>query len=133
MPTMADITVKKADGTTNVVYTAVKPSAGDRVPAIWRSNSAAAFGAGKPELQCIARDASNGAQRVVTWKLVMPETYTDTTTGLVSVRYKDVASAVFTVDQRIADSFHAELAAQFPNLMISALAQDVNKTGFAPN
>lgn len=133
MPNMADISVKKADGTTNVVYTAVKPSAGDKVAAIWRATTGATFGAGKPELQCVSRDAANGTQRVVSWKLVMPETYTDTTTGLVSVRFKDVASSVYTVDQRIADSLHDELAAQFGNLMISTLARDINKTGFAPN
>lgn len=35
MPNMANITVKKADGTTDVVYTALTPSAGDKTSARW--------------------------------------------------------------------------------------------------
>jgi transcriptional regulator of met regulon len=36
MPAMANITVKKADDTTDVIYVAISPSAGDKVPAIWQ-------------------------------------------------------------------------------------------------
>lgn len=133
MPTMANITVKKADGTTNVVYTAIKASSGNKDSAVWRCDTAATFAAGKPELVCVSKDAANGTQRVVTWKLVLPETYTDTTTGLVSVRYKDVASAVFTTDQRCPDTLHSELAAQFGNLLASVLGQSTNSSGYSPN
>lgn len=46
MPTLSNITVKKNDGTTDVIYTGVAPSAGDKSPAVLRNNSlgsAAAF------------------------------------------------------------------------------------------
>lgn len=127
---MADITVKKADGTTNIVYTAIKASAGDRDTAIWRAESGATFAQGKPELVCVAKPAANNTQRVTMWKLVMPETYTDTTTGLVAVRYRDLASSTFTIDLRVPDSMHNELAAQFGNLMASPAAVAINKGGF---
>lgn len=133
MPNMANITVKKADGTTDIVYTAVKGSSGNKDTAIWRAEGGATFAAGKPELVCSSKDGANGAQRIVQWKLVMPETYTDTTTGLVATRYRDVASAVITLDTRVPDTQHAELAVQFGNLLDTALAVEVNKTGYAPN
>lgn len=41
MPQMANITVKKADGTTDVVYTALTPAGGDNSPARWSANALA--------------------------------------------------------------------------------------------
>lgn len=38
---MANITIKKADGTTDVVYTQIVVSTGDSVDAIWRSETSA--------------------------------------------------------------------------------------------
>lgn len=133
MPTMANITVKKNDGTTDTIYVAQKASSGNKDPAIWRVDAASTFGQGKPELQCVGKDAANGTQRVVSWKLVMPETFTDTTTGLVAVRYRDLASSVYTIDKRVPDSLHNEISAQFGNLMASVLAKQVNASGYQPN
>lgn len=39
MPAMANITVKKADGTTDIVYTALQGAAGDGTQAIWRNDT----------------------------------------------------------------------------------------------
>jgi len=39
MPTMGNIVVKKADGTTDITYSSVVPSAGDTSPAIWQSQT----------------------------------------------------------------------------------------------
>jgi hypothetical protein len=41
MPTMASITVKKADGTTDIVYDALAASGGDNSPAAWRQDTGA--------------------------------------------------------------------------------------------
>lgn len=35
MPQMTDLTIKKADGTTDVVYKMLQPSSGDKNPARW--------------------------------------------------------------------------------------------------
>lgn len=39
MPTLANITIKKADGTTDVVYTAIAGAAGDNTPAMFRNET----------------------------------------------------------------------------------------------
>lgn len=41
MPSMASITVKKADETTDITYDAIAPSAGDNADAIWRQDTGA--------------------------------------------------------------------------------------------
>jgi hypothetical protein len=51
MPALADITVKMADGTTNITYTGIVPSAGDKTPAVWRSNSVGGSIGQRPELR----------------------------------------------------------------------------------
>jgi hypothetical protein len=42
MPTMADITVKKNDGTTDIIWNNAGAGGGDGVPAIWRPSSVGA-------------------------------------------------------------------------------------------
>lgn len=44
MPSMASITVKKFDGTTDIVYDALSASGGDSSPAVWRQDTGAAAG-----------------------------------------------------------------------------------------
>lgn len=44
MPTMANITVKKFDGTTDIVFDALSGSGGDGSPAVWRQDTGAAAG-----------------------------------------------------------------------------------------
>lgn len=132
MPNMADITVKKADGTTNITFTAVNPSGGDRSVALWRSNSVATYAAGKPSLQCSSKSSANGQQRLVNWKLIYPYSVTDTN-GITRVQSQMIASATITVPTIMPDTVVAEVAAEFGNLLASSLANSVNNTGFAPN
>lgn len=68
----ADITVKDIDGTTNLVYTAVVPAAGDSSPAVWRS-----LPAGKPTthadtLEISSKDNVPKTARRVTANFVHP-------------------------------------------------------------
>ena len=39
MPQGSNITIKKDDTVTNIVYTFVVPSSGDATPAVWKSQS----------------------------------------------------------------------------------------------
>lgn len=41
MPTMANLTVKKYDGVTDIVYDALSASGGDGSPAVWRQDTGA--------------------------------------------------------------------------------------------
>lgn len=130
MPAMANITVKKADGTTDIVYTALTPSSGDRTKAVWRVESIGTIAGNRPVLEVSSKATANGQARIVEGKLMYPETFTDTTTGIISVRLRDIGSFTTTIDIRGVDATHNELAAQFANLLKSTLIQSVIASGF---
>lgn len=77
MPQLGNITVKAANGTTDVVYSGVSASAGDRSPAIWRgpTGSAPAY---KPSLEAVAapnqRQTSRSFDVVFKWPYVVTGT-----------------------------------------------------------
>jgi hypothetical protein len=58
MPSQANIVVKKNDGTTDITYTAVQPSSGDGVQAIWKSQTVGTAPVHQPELRCSTRSQS---------------------------------------------------------------------------
>lgn len=77
MPQMADIVIKKADGTTNATYSQHVPSAGDNSPAIWRNNGVGTKVNQRPEFRLLARSPLPGKRTVKTnfvWPLVDPVT-----------------------------------------------------------
>lgn len=133
MPQMANITVKKADGTTDVIYVNQAPASGDSTPARWRVDAIGTVPANRPVFTIMSKSASNGSTRVVSGKLVLPEIYTDTTTNLVSIRSSVSLSFEGRVPQLLSDTTIAEAAAQFANLLKSTLIQDSIKTGYAPS
>lgn len=132
MPNMANITIKKADGTTSVTLTALNPSGGDRSLALWRDMASSTLSGAQTELTCSSKEAAGGTQRIVTWKLRMRYAVTDSTTGRIIVVKEAPASASITVDKGVPDNIHSELAAQFANVLASVLANQVNTTGFSP-
>lgn len=133
MPNMAAITVKKFDGTTDVTYTNLNPSAGDRTKALWRVESIGTIAGNRPILEIQSKASNDGRFRIVEGKLTMPETFVDSTTGITAVRTRDMLSFTSSIDLTGADATHNELAAQAANLLKSALIQSVITTGFAPN
>lgn len=130
MPQMANITVKKSDGTTDIIYTALTPSSGDRTKAVWRVESIGAIAGNRPVLEIQSKASQNGQARIVEGKLSYPETYTDSTTGVTAVRLRDIGSFTTTIDTRGVDSTHNEMAAQFANLLKSALIQSIMSSGY---
>lgn len=133
MPQMANITVKKDNGTTDIVFTAMTPSGGDGVPAVWRSTSVGSAANHQPELRLVSKEASRGTKRHVRATFVYPQTATNTTTGVTSVVDRAIGSADFTVSKGMAQTDINEFASQFANLIASALAKEAVKSGFAPN
>lgn len=131
MPTATNLTVKKADNTTNVTYTVISCAPGDKLPAIFRDNAFAAVAGNRPVFQIASKAVQNGKNaRVVEAKLTMPELFTNSTTGVTATRLKDVASCAVTIDLDAADTTHAEAVAQFFNLCIAS--KDVFLSGYAP-
>lgn len=79
MPTMADIVIKQADGTTDATYSVVSPSAGDSVPAIWRNNGVGTKVNQRPEYRIVAKSPSQGRRTTKSnfvWPVVDPVTGT---------------------------------------------------------
>jgi len=133
MATATNLTVKKYDGTTDVTYTLISGAPGDKLPAIWRNEAFDAIAGNRPVFTVLSKKIQNGGnKRLVEAKLQMPELYTDTTTGVTSVRLKDVISLPFTLDLSGKDVTHQECVAQFLNLMNSPAMRVVLVSGFAP-
>lgn len=132
MPAIADISVKKADGTTSITYSAVAGSGGDASPAVFRSNTASGTVGQKPTIKVTSRDSGDKATRRVDISAVFPEVYTDTTTGLSQVSSKVTMNASFAVPQNLSSTTMGEAAAQLTNVLASALIQSSISSGYAP-
>jgi len=130
MPQLADITVKKANGTTDIVFTGVVPSSGDKSPAIWRSNSVGSAQAHKPELTIISQYNGPRTARRVGAKFVYPTLVTGSD-GRISVSDRAIGDVTVTLPQAMNDSDIAEFANQFVNLLYSALVRAQLQSGYA--
>lgn len=132
MPSMANIIVKKADGTTDVTYVAKSPSAGDTVPAIWRNESVGTAPTHYPELRLSFREGPNGkAERRGRATFVYPQIATDTTTSLTSVVERALAGLDITLPKGMTSANAAEFAAQFGNLLAAALIEECMREGYS--
>lgn len=132
MPQLADIVVKKNDGTTNITYVGLVPSAGSDVPAVFKSTSVGSAPAHQPELRVLARDADQGRKRLVRGTFVYPQIATNTTTGVTSVVDACIGDFNFKVPKSMSQSDINEAGAQLGNLLTSALMRSVLQTGYAP-
>lgn len=132
MPTMADITIKKADGTTDIVFTALAPSGGDSTPASWRCEAVGTVAGNRPTMQVTSKSSKDKLARLVDGVISIPEVFTDTSTGIVSTRLRETFKFTAVVRVDAADTTTQELAAQAANLLKSTLIQSVLKTGYAP-
>lgn len=131
MPSQANITVKKNDGTTDITYTAVQPSSGDGVQAIWKSQTVGTAPAHQPELRCSAR-AIGGSKRRIRFTYVYPEIQTNSTTGATSVAFRELGTFEFEMDTASANVTINEAVAQFANLLASAHAKAISQGGYGP-
>lgn len=129
MPNQADITVKKADGTTDITYSKVVPSSGSNSPAIWRSSVGSAP-AHKPTLRIRSAPNASGTVRRVEAEFVYPETAT-AADGKVSVVNRARIQVTGTYPQDMADTVLAEAVHQAFNLFYSSHVKDQNVEGYA--
>jgi hypothetical protein len=135
MPTMADITVTKADNATNITFNALNASGGDSSPALWRQDTGAA--AGLPVgLRSLFKLSSkwNGPKtaRQLQFELSFPYAVQDSTTTLYSAKDRVVYSGVITLPQGIPSAQINEAASQGLKLLASALVISSAQAGYAP-
>lgn len=133
MPTMSNMTVKKNDGTTDVIYTMQAQSAGDRSPAIWQNLTVGAASGHRPELRMACRPNAAGTARRVDISFTWKQVSTDTTTGLTKV----VNQMPFTLSVPrpldMPDADVNEAVSQFFNCLNQAQVKDGVKQAFAPS
>jgi hypothetical protein len=134
MPAMAALTVKKADGTTDIVYGIKANAAGDGSWAIWRQDTGnTAPAAGRPTFS-VRTTESKSAIRRVDLMYVYPYCYTDTTTSQVVISPLAVSfkNGVWTVPQGLPQTVMDEASAQFAGLVKHAdiVAGLKNQTSF---
>lgn len=131
MPQIANITVKKNDGSTDVVYTAVVPSAGDKSPAIWRNTTVGSAAAHQPEVQVISRANGPGSARRVELTGKYPTLVTGSD-GKISVADRVVLTVSGVIPLGMPTTDVNEAVSQLLNVAASVLIKDSFKTGFAP-
>lgn len=130
MPQMANITVKKANGTTDIVWTGVSPSAGDKSPAVWKSLTVGATPGVRPEFRAVGESNSNGTARRLKTSMVWPSSVLDAN-GRPVVLDKCSGSSLFTIAQNMSDVEIAEFAYQYANLIASQLHKQMVTDGYA--
>lgn len=131
MPAIAAITVKKNDGTTDIVYTGVIPASGDGSAAVWKSQTVGTASAHQPELRLTSREAEKGSKRALRATYVYPEIATNSTTGITSVVGLAMGSADWLVPKSMKAADVNEIASQFANLLVAALIKQCVKDGYS--
>jgi len=135
MPSMANITVKKYDGTTDIVYDALSASGGDGSPAVWRQDTGAT--AAKPVgLRALFKlwTTWNGPKtaRQMKFNFVSPYAVQDSTTTLYSAKDRVVFDGIVTIPQGIPANEINESIYQGLNLLASSLVKSSGSNGYAP-
>lgn len=128
MPNISNITVKKADGTTDVVYTALNPAGGDGIPAIFRSQTVGTSPSARPELRISGKSVKSGREIRITAQFPNVKTVG----GVETVLKGSSLSATFHLENAQSQIDIDEAAAQFGNLMASVLVKSCFNTGFPP-
>lgn len=131
MPNMAPIVVKKNDGTTDVTYTDVVPSAGDKTSAIWKCLTIGTASAHRPELKMSSRENGTGTARRVEMQFAYPVLATDAQGKLNVVDRLPINISVL-VPKGMPDADVNEGVSQCFNLVNSALIKSAVKSGYAP-
>lgn len=132
MPSMANITVKRADGTTDITYNMLSASGGDSSPAVWRQDSGNTRPMGmRPMFRLWSKFNGPRTARVIDAEFLMPVTYVETDTGLT----KELARIPFKLNAVLPlniTSGDLGECVQGQNLLAAALIKEVMTTGYAP-
>jgi len=131
MPTMAAITVKKNDGSTDIVWSNIQASGGESSPAVWRSNTVGTAPAQRPEIRMQSKWNGEQTARRIDISATYP-TLTTGSDGAVNVQSRANFQGSMVVPTGMLDADINEAASQFMNLLASTLFKDSLKAGYAP-
>lgn len=122
MAALANYTLKKNDGTTDILWTGIQPSSGDGTPAIWKSQTVGNAPAHQPEMRLFGREGNNGGSRVLRLTAFYPSLSTNSTTGLTTAYTRNRFVGEWTLDKNSPQTDIDEF--------VSQLAYMLNGTGF---
>lgn len=131
MPNIANITVKAANGTTDVVFTALTPSAGDKSPARWRANAAHAIPAYRPIFELLGRPsgATQNARRMEATLMYPVITQVN---GVDQIAFTVPLRVDITLPQGVPQDAVKEAIYQGSNLLVSTLIRQCLEEAQAP-
>jgi hypothetical protein len=129
MPLLADITVKKADGTTNVVFVAKQASSGDKNPATWSCDGASVYRSQRPSFSASAQFNGPRTARRVNAKINWPFTRLVDAVPVIVQRGQLDASVLVPLD--LTDTEINEFVHQSCNILASALFKAMASEGYA--
>lgn len=131
MPAIANITVLKDNGATNITFTAVTPSSGDGVPAIWQSQTVGVAISHRPELHLSGRTVEQGRKRKLRSTFIYPSIATNSTTTVTSIVERAMASTDWSIPKNMIAADINEFVTQYANLLTSTLLRDCVKSGYS--
>lgn len=135
MPSMANITVKKADETTNITYDALTAAGGDGSKAVWRQDTGAVAGLPVGHRAVLEmRSVDNGPRSARRVEMVYKRPYSIQNSATTRYESNDtvVGSVSVTLPKEIPASEIAEAVHQMCNLIASTLVKDSLKAGYSP-
>jgi hypothetical protein len=132
MSSIGNLTVKKNDGTTDVVWTGVTPSAGAGVPAVWRSLTVGTADSHRPEIRLTQAPSKDGKSTRSRATFVYPQIATDTTTGLTKVVNQGRGFMDWDMPKDMPDADINEFVSQFANLVGGTNFKTYVKERFGP-
>lgn len=133
MSTISNITVKKADNTTDVTYTGVASSAGDKTPALWRDQAASGVLGVQPMFSMTASPNKTGTYRHVNFKFAMPYKVVDANGLDTAPLGATTGDAHFAFPMALPATARAEAVAQFANILASEIVKAYAGSTYAPS
>lgn len=128
---MGNLTIKKADGTTDITFTMLAPSAGDGSPAVYRSLTSGGAANRQDSLEVLSRANGNGDVRRVNQKFI--KSYNVVGTDSVERQVSKVIVEISVASPlNVPQSQIDEAVAQSANLYKHADIQSASKSGYAP-
>lgn len=129
MTAMANIVVKANDGSTDITYTQLCASAGDKTPARWHVAETAVPSAYRKTAEMSSRfNANRDARRV---EVLTRRPVTAVVNGAITLVATPMMSTTLVAPTSVVQSEIDEIVAQHANLLKSTLMQACLKEGYA--
>lgn len=129
MTIIANLTIKKNDGTTDIVWSALNGQGGPNLPATFASQTVGSALAHQPTMTIVAKDSGDAETRRTNYQVIYPNLETDAS-SITRVNRKGQVDVSFSMPKIMPAAQWNECVSQTINLL-TALKVDL-KAGTAP-